>query len=726
MIQQQRAYREEAFELLGELENALLELEEIPDNEDLIGRVFRVMHTIKGSGAMFGFDDIAAFTHEVETVYDLVRDGNLPVTKDLIDLSLAARDLISEMLNASEADDTVDAEKVETIVASFQALLPSATDPAGQPRPRSDDPPDDAQTQQRLVTYRIRFQPSREIFQYGTNPILLLDELSALGECHIMANTGPVPVLDRFCAADCYVFWDIVLTTDKGREAIDDVFVFVDDSCRVTVQEIYREDGEADTMAVKKLGEILVERGDLSPQDVERTLKGQKRIGELLAESGIVSADSVASALVEQAHIRKMQQKRQETAATATLRVDAGKLDALVDLVGELVTVQARLSQRADVVRDGDMLLIAEEVERLVAELRDNTMGIRMRPIGSTFSKFKRLVRDLSDSLGKDVALVTEGGETELDKTVIEQLNDPLVHIIRNSIDHGIESPAVRTRAGKSAQGTVRLVAAHVGANVEIRIEDDGAGLDAAVIRNKAVEKGIIAADADLGREEIFHLIFAPGFSTAQTVTGVSGRGVGMDVVKKSIENLRGGIDIGSAPGQGTTIVLKLPLTLAIIDGFMVRIDDGYFVFPLAAVEECVELPREEMALVRRRNMMNIRGGVVPYLSLRRFFGMAQPRSVKERIVVAESGGQRVGFGVDAIIGQHQTVIKSLGSCYRNIDGISGGTILGDGTVALILDVARLMDCGERSVNPRCSGSARDSRAENGSSEVAAVDGASA
>lgn len=700
MQQQQDVYRQEAYELLGELESALLELEELPNNEDLIGRVFRAMHTIKGSGAMFGFDTIANFTHEIETVYDLVREGRMAVTKDLINLSLSAMDLISEMLDASETDDPVEPEKAETIISELKALMPPPSTVEADNSDISessgdDDLPEAEETT--MITYRIRFRPSHDIFASGTNPILLLDELSQLGECHIVAHTDAIPLLSDFTPEACYIFWDIILTTDKERNAIEDVFIFVADTCRISIQAIDDDNNDQDTaQEYKKLGEILVERGDLTPEDVSRTLESQKRIGEMLTDAGVVSSNTVESALMEQKHVKKIRQERKKNETTPSLRVDAEKLDVLVDLVGELVTVQARLSQQASSTADGNLVLIAEEVERLVNELRDNTMGIRMRPIGSTFSKFKRLVRDLSDSLGKQIDLTTEGGETELDKTVFEQLNDPLVHIIRNSIDHGIETPEVRVQAGKSAQGTVHLSAAHIGANVVIQITDDGAGLDAEAIREAAIAKGVLLPEAELNEKEIFELIFAPGFSTAKTVTDVSGRGVGMDVVKKSIETLRGSINISSEKGTGTTITLELPLTLAIIEGFMVVIGDEHFIFPLTTVEECVEISGEEMESVRRRNIMNIRGAVVPYRNLREVFDIKTESVVTERIVVIESGGQRMGFGVDNVIGQHQTVIKSLGKMYRDIKGISGATILGDGTVAMILDVAQLINAAER------------------------------
>ena len=383
---------------------------------------------------------------------------------------------------------------------------------------------------------------------------------------------------------------------------------------------------------------------------------------------------------------------RQDLESTSTLsRVPAARLDALVNLVGEMSTVQARLSQTVSSMDHAGLHSIAEEVERLTAELRDNTMSIRMLPIGTTFSKFKRLVRDLSGELGKDIVLVTEGGETELDKTVIERLNDPLVHLIRNCIDHGIESPGVREAAGKPRQGTVQLSAMHSGASVLIRVTDDGAGLDADSIKSRALEKGLITAEAELSENELFSLIFAPGFSTAKQITSVSGRGVGMDVVKRSIDSLRGSIDVSSQKGIGTTITLKLPLTLAIIDGLLVKVGDGHYVLPLSIVEECVELTREDVARAHGRHITNVRGGIVPYIRLRERFAISGNAPEVEQIVITESPGGKVGFVVDTVIGEHQTVIKNMGRVYRNVDVISGATILGDGTVALIMDVPKLL-----------------------------------
>jgi two-component system chemotaxis sensor kinase CheA len=366
-----------------------------------------------------------------------------------------------------------------------------------------------------------------------------------------------------------------------------------------------------------------------------------------------------------------------------------------VDLVGELVTVQARLTQVATEGTSAVLLSIAEEVERLTAELRDNTMSIRMLPIGTIFNKFKRVVRDLSQNLGKDVELMMDGADTELDKSVIEKLHDPLVHLIRNCIDHGIEMPGERESLGKPRHGTVRLSAAHSGAHVLIRIEDDGAGINVDAIRRKGIEKGMIAPDAELSEKDLFTLILAPGFSTAKEVSDVSGRGVGMDVVKQAIEALRGTIEISSRRNTGTVITLSLPLTLAIIDGFLTKIGGDHFVFPLSLVDECVELS-SSLAKTGERDLLNVRGEIVPYVKLRERFAVKGEHPAIEQVVIAKVDNARVGFVVDHVIGGHQTVIKNLGKMYKGVEGISGATILGDGSVALILDVPKLIQTVER------------------------------
>ena len=686
-------YREEAGELLAELETSLLELEETPDDSDLIGRVFRAMHTIKGSGAMFGFDEVAAFTHEVETVFDLVRNGRLAVSKPLLDLTLRARDTIKAMLDASVTGEVLDRSEGEAIIAGLRRLVPAPAAVAGElSRPEQARPPE---PDENLQTWRIRFKPQPDIFLMGSNPAALLAELCELGTSHVVAHTDAIPLLHDLNSEQCYMYWDIILTTSHGLDAIKDVFIFVEDECDLKI-DLVDDGGQSDQDPdYKRLGDILVERGDLSAVEMQNILGLQKRFGELAVAAGAVTPATVRSALVEQQHVKGVRQERASQDATSSIRVPAEKLDLLVNLVGEMVTVQANLTQTAAQHKIPAIVSIAEEVERLTNELRDTTLTIRMLPIGSTFSKFKRLVRDLSQELGKEIEMVTEGAETELDKTVIERLNDPLVHLIRNSIDHGIEMPDVRAAAGKQEQGTVHLAAVHSGDSVLLTIRDDGAGLDRDAIRAKAVERGLISENAELTDKEIFSLIFCPGFSTAAKVTSVSGRGVGMDVVKKAIEALRGTIDIASVRGQGSTITLKIPLTLAIVECLLVRIGPDFFLMPLAMVEECVELTREDVRNTHGRNLANVRGAIVPYIPLREQFEIHCPRPDIEQIVITRINGAKVGFVVDSVVGEHQTVIKSLGRMYRDVKGISGATILGDGTVALILDMGLLLQAAE-------------------------------
>jgi two-component system chemotaxis sensor kinase CheA len=681
-------YRQEAEELLSEIEQTVLEIEENPKDKEVLNRLFRAVHTIKGSGSMFGFDKIVHFTHTLETVLDRVRDCILPVTKPLIDLILKSKDHIKTILDCTSHDKNIDMEYESLIIAELNNFLSLAEENLSN---QAEILEAKKKENEKELTYRIRFQPDKNIFLTGNDPALLLEELKELGDHRITPHLKNVPPIEVLNPEEFFIFWDIILTTRKNLNDIKDIFIFVEDSCDLTIEIIDEEPAFEYEDEPKKLGEILVERQDISKEEINNTLKEQKRLGELLVEKSKVDPETIDSALAEQNQLIKLKDKRRDEKSASSLRVASDKLDTLVDLVGELVTVQARLTQFSSTFDHANLLSIAEEVERLTTELRDNTMSIRMMPIGTTFSKFKRLVRDLSTELGKSIDLVTNGAETEMDKTVIDRLDDPLVHLIRNSIDHGIESPAIRKENGKPKNGTICLSAAHRGAYVVITIEDDGAGLNIEAIREKAIEKGIIAKDSSLSDREIHELIFAPGFSTASIVTNVSGRGVGMDVVKRTIESLRGSIELDSTPGKGSTITLKLPLTLAIINGLLVTIGDVYYVLPLASVEECVELTQETVDKSHGSNILNVRGEIVPYIRLRDHFKINETRPPLEHIVIADVHDKRIGFVVDNVIGGHQTVIKSLGPAFKHIKEISGATILGDGTVALILDVNSLI-----------------------------------
>ncbi len=687
-------FRQEAEELLAEIEEAVLDIEENPEEHEAVNRLFRAMHTIKGSGAMFGFDDIAKFTHHIETALDKVRGGFVPITRELIDLTLASRDQIKVMLQASVGGEFVDQEKNLEIINALKILMGEGVETSGgEEQPFSMQKKSSLQTEldnseQFSMTYRIRFKPSEEIFQSGMDPALLIEGLKELGECVVVAQTENIPYLDSYNPEKSYLFWDITLTTVQDVNAVKDVFIFVEDDCDISIEILERHDPAESLAPLPRIGEILVERGDTNKESIDRALAKQKKIGEILVENGVVSPEKVKSALYEQ----EVLGKNKPPVATSSVRVPSDRLDKLINLVGELVITQARLSQVASQVSNMDLSSPVEEVERLTGELRDNVLNIRMMPIGTTFSKFRRLVRDLSAELGKKIDLVTRGAETEMDKTVLERLDDPLVHLIRNCIDHGIQSPEARIGVGKSERGTITLSAQHRGTSVVIRIGDDGSGLKADIIRKKAEEKGLINNDQDLSEKEIFSLIFAPGFSTAETITNISGRGVGMDVVKKTIESLRGSIEIDSIPDQGTTITLILPLTLAIINGLLVTIGNDFFVLPLMTVEECEEIKRADAEKTKGRNILNVRGEIVPYIRLRDHFRIDCNPKELEHVVIADVNGRRIGFVVDNVIGGHQTVIKSLGPIFANVRDISGATILGDGTVALILDTNVLLE----------------------------------
>ena len=684
----------EALELLAELEICLLELEKSPDDGEAVSSIFRAFHTLKGSGAMAGFDEVSRFTHHIETVYDLVRKGETPADSALIDLTLKASDLIREMIVSPKSRQEESCDRKTEILASFRKLIPeSAGNKTLQDKPGQHGK---LPVQEKQITYRICFRPSQDIFLDGTNPLLLLNELRGLGECIVVINNDAIPDIYTINPEACYTSWDAILTTNQGIDAIKDVFIFVEGESKIRIDVI--EDGEHsfDMYEYKKIGEILLDKRDISIEDLQRALGGKKRLGEVLVEEGIVSPMKIEAALLEQEKVREILKNRQKSEAISNIRVSSRKLDTLVDLVGELVTVQSRLNQTSSNRTDPELVSIAEEVGRLTGELREITMEMRMLPVGTTFSTFKRLVRDLSRELGKEVELITDGGDTELDKTVIEKLNDPLMHLIRNSIDHGIELPEKREQAGKHRKGTVHLVAEHAGDHVMISIIDDGAGLDNDIIRARAVERGMIPPDAELTEKEIFPLIFAPGFTTSDSVTSVSGRGVGMDVVKRSVDFLGGSIAISSSKGTGTTISLNLPLTMAIIEGFLIKIAEEYFVLPLLLVEECVELTRKDSGQTRGMHLANLRGHIVPYVRLREKLKIEGTAPPVEQIVIINFNNTKVGLVVDHVIGGYQTVIKNLGKFFRDIEGISGATILGDGTVALILDVPKLIEISER------------------------------
>lgn len=663
-----QGFLQEAGELLSQVEDFVLDVEKNPKDSETLNRLFRVFHTIKGSGAMFGFEEVASFTHHVETVLDKMREGALQINRQLIDLILASKDYIKSMIEAASTGIVANASDGKSIIAGLAAFLaaPAAVDDAPNAQPAEAVLPPSG--------WRIFFKPPAAIMASGMDPASLLDELRALGTCEIKTLLTGIPPLEQMQADQCYLSWEIELQTVKGINAIKDVFIFVEDESEIKIE----------TLALRTL----------APEPALETNQPDAASNEIAAIQPVeqVASETIVVPLQPPPASREGNPKATKPAAgDSFVRVPSDRLDRLVSLVGELVINQSRLTQIASKHDLPDLATPVEEIERLIAELRDNVLGIRMMPVGATFNRFRRLVRDLSAELGKEIDLVTAGEETELDKTVLDQLGDPLVHLIRNCIDHGIELPEDRIKNGKSRRGTIRLAASHEGSSVLIGIKDDGRGLDVQAIRSKAIEKKLITSDASLSEAALFNLVFLPGFSTAKQVTNVSGRGVGMDVVKRQIDAVRGKVSLSSKPGEGATVLLTLPLTLAIIDGLIVELGQDQLIIPMSAVTENVELHRHERARNNQRNVVAVRGELIPYLRLREMFDIDGSEPDIEKVVIVNHEGSRLGLVVDRVLGSHQTVIQSLGRFYRNIEVVSGATIMGDGRVALILDVTGLV-----------------------------------
>ena len=660
LVDPTEVFRQEASELFETLEGALLDLGQRPDDRELVDSAFRALHTIKGSGAMFGFDKVASFTHEFETAFDLVRKGEIKPTQDLISVALAAKDYIRALI---ETPDDTDSIIGDAILGDLKQFVSRPAEAGSAPAVAA--PP---VRESSSAGWQLRLEFDQHILCNGSNPLDFLDDLCKLGPCFVVPLTDDVPNIDELEPDYCFLKWDVTLHSGCDKAAIDDVFMFVADEMKLTLTP-------------------LAQTGRSLPQAL--TLS-EEEPASAVVPPGEPAAEIKATPVPVPSERRREEPRRADDRGIATVRVQAERLDELMDRVGELVIAQARLSQLAASGSDLSIKMIAEEIERLAASLRDTTMGARMVPIGSLFGRFRRLIHDLSRDLGKPVEFVTSGEDTELDKTMIECLADPLVHLIRNAIDHGIEDVATRAAAGKTDQGRIELHAVHSGAQVLVTVNDNGGGLNTARIRAKAEEQGLIAAGAAMSDHEIHQLLFHPGFSTAQTVSALSGRGVGMDVVKRTIENMRGSIDLSTRPGQGTSVTLRLPLTLAIIEGLLIRVGEGRYIIPLSAVEECVELTASDERS-RGRNFLNVRGNLVPFLRLRDMFNVPGTAERHQKTIIISTGDSRVGLVADQIIGNHQTVIKSLSKLHSDVTTFSGATILGDGTAALILDVAQLV-----------------------------------
>ncbi len=670
----QGGFIEEATDNINDLESALLLLEEDPANSELIERVFRAMHSLKGGGAMFGFDELSDFTHHMESVYDLVREGKLEVTRDLLNITLDSVDLMKKLLVVEDERPEEISVEHSKLVSGIKGFLVDAEEnaPRGQVYESAGSNPDSGGTV--IITYLINFVPDKDIMKNGTNPLYLIDELNSLGKTMVIANTCNIPELEKFDTSKCYISWRVFLSTSEDKNAISDVFMFVEDDCMLEIHKLGASDLLDDERFVRKIEECR-------ESDSEIEINSIKDFAKSIKEEG----NDKKSRQIK----RKVANGRENT--ISSIRVSSDKIDQLMNLVSELVITQASLSLYTENSNNADLQPIAESVQKLTRQLRDNAFSISLIPLESMMTRFQRLVRDLSDELGKEINFSAKGTETELDKTIIESLTDPLLHIIRNAIDHGIESPDERKNKGKPANGEIVLKAFYSGANVIIEVSDDGAGIDPEKIRKKAIERQLITPDSALNDKELVNLLFLPGFSTAESVTDLSGRGVGMDVVKRKISSIRGEVDIESSPGKGTVVTVKLPLTLSIIDGLLVKIAGSQYVIPLSVVDKIFAVEHETIARASN-NLVVLDGEQLPFYYLREEFGLDGKPPAREEMVVVEYENVRIGLATDSVVGEHQAVLKPLGKFYREQEIVSGGTILGDGSIALVLDTNKIIN----------------------------------
>ena len=700
----------ESRELLEGMESALLQTEQQAADVDTINAIFRAAHTIKGSAGLFGLDDIVAFTHVVESVLDKVRSNELELNSDLAGLFLESCDQISALVEKiGGGNDALDPQLASTGAALIDRLnvylgvAPAPVVAADAPSATAVEATSDTGSEIVAETdnwhISLRFGP--DVFRNGMDPLAFLRYLQTLGEIVAIQTLAELPALDQFDAESCYTGFEIAFNSEADKATIEGVFEFVREDARINILSPrsrivdYVELIRALPEEEMRLGEILLQCGTLTQQELDHGLSAQAAIADevsLPLGSILVDNGSVQPAVVEAAVEKQQQVKEAKTKQQRLIRVDADKLDQLINLIGELVIGAAGnklLAQRSGI---AEMLESSETIGQLIEEVRDSALSLRMVQIGETFSRFPRVVRDVSKELGKDIALIVNGAETELDKTVVEKIGDPLMHLVRNSMDHGIEKAEVRAERGKPLQGTIQLNAYHDSGSIVIEVVDDGGGLNKDRILAKAIEKGLVQPGQMLPDADIYKLIFAAGFSTAEQVTNLSGRGVGMDVVRQNIEALRGTISIDSEMGVGSTMRIRLPLTLAIIDGFLVQVNKSAFVIPLDMVVECIELSADDRLHEANRNYINLRGEVLPYIRLRDVFDIEGHSDGRENIVVVQYAGVKAGVVVDGLLGEFQTVIKPLGKIFSHIRGIGGSTILGSGEVALIIDVAGLVE----------------------------------
>ncbi|CZT34171.1 chemotaxis protein CheA [Rhizobium sp. 9140] len=731
---------QECEEQLAELESGLLRLNDGDRDPETVNAVFRAVHSIKGGAGAFGLDDLVSFAHVFETTLDCVRSNKLEPTQEVLKVMLKSADVLADLTNCARDGGSVDEARSKQLIRELEALahgtpLPGAADApvkafakpaAAKPAPATAAPAPAAPNDEGFMpvafsfddfdpdavpvevpTFEISFKPNADLYRKGNEATLLLRDLSRLGEMSILCDMDSLPSLDGLNPEDAYFSWKISLRTDKGEDAIRGVFEFAEWDCELSVAELAEGEqpvaveGDAPMQAVPFDLSILDEEPEhpLGVVEEEEQIAAGEREATITALETVSNVLNLASAAAKvadakQAPAANAASAQQAAAAGQTIRVDLDRVDRLINLVGELVINQAMLSQSVienDANGTSSINMGLEELQQLTREIQDSVMAIRAQPVKPVFQRMARTVREIADITGKSVRLVTEGENTEVDKTVIDKLAEPLTHMIRNAVDHGLEMPEKRIALGKNPEGTVRLTAKHRSGRIIIELADDGAGINRERVRQKAIDNDLIAADANLSDEEIDNLIFHAGFSTAEKVSDLSGRGVGMDVVKRSIQALGGRINISSKPGQGSVFTMSLPLTLAVLDGMVVTVASQTLVVPLTAIVETLQPDAASIhSFGATQRLISIRNSFCPLVDVGRILNFratqANPVEGVALLVESEGGGQRA-LMVDAIQGQRQVVIKSLEANYTHVPGIAAATILGDGRVALILDV---------------------------------------
>ncbi|MAR92428.1 MAG: chemotaxis protein CheA [Pseudomonadales bacterium] len=676
-----QVFFEESFEGLQVMESCLLELDCSQVDSETINSIFRAAHSIKGSSSTFGFSEVSEFTHVLETLLDQVREGKRQLQPDHVDLLLQSVDCLSNMLTALQAGTAVDTAQSQQLIQAFHQILSGAGEPAAVGATQSEVAASAPTVSASDSTcWHIRFVPEAHLLRTGNEPLRMFRELAELGELETQVNLERLPDLGCLNPEECYLSWDLYLTSSHPRTDIEEIFEWVVDDCEVVITAS---------------GGLFGER--------EQPAEEFPAPAEVMADPALPTEQAAPATAARAQQASPTPATRKETGKSAestSIRVSIEKIDSLVNLVGELVITQSMLGQMGADLNLNNIQKLQEglaQLEHNTRELQESVMRIRMLPISFTFSRFPRMVRDLSRQLGKKIELKMLGEQTELDKTVMEKIGDPLVHLVRNGIDHGLESPEQRLAAGKPETGTITLNAFHQGGNIVIEIIDDGKGLNRERILQKAIANGVISEHETLSDEQIQELIFQPGFSTAEQVTDVSGRGVGMDVVRRNIQELNGSIEVRSVEGQGSTFTIRLPLTLAILDGQLVEVGGQTYIIPLVSIVESLQ---PDMRLINHVaggcDVFRLRDEYIPIIKLWEVFGL-QPRSdnlAESLLVVVETGNTKVALVVDDLLGQQQVVIKSMATNYHKVDGISGATILGDGTVSLILEITDLIAMG--------------------------------